>query len=457
MMLIAASRTSTCLDPSSASFRMIASVFPVPASPAGSVPRETLKPPSRSYMGATMENAGGVVATVFFMRRICCRKGRAGAVAEKCLRWGPGKASFHSAMAPRNRAPATESAPKLVVPEPPPPDELPAGLSDPGGDDDENGVEDLGDLLALSDEAYRDAVWYVWRRRTPGESVDRRSNPNAPIYVAKVVGAIDLDDLAKQIGGGSFRLCGFRNGRKFVERPFEVDGPRKVHSVDPKPAQGAAAPASQDLAAVLASTLERALDRIEQKLAAAPAPAVNGNALTIKDAIELAKMMRGEPQGSPDAALVQSYVGILKDGIALGASREAPTGTDWASVVEKSMPLLEKMIGGLLSRRPGVPVRRPAPAPARPGGSHAEVVHEPAPATPAAVEPEEPGESVRMAAVVDSLARAVDAMGTDDEIEPADFAVTVETILQPAELSMLRLTTTDGLMSELGSVVERFP
>ena len=76
-------------------------------------------------------------------------------------------------------------------------------------------------------------------------------------------------------------------------------------------------------------------------------------------------------------------------------------------------------------------------------GSVAEVVETvPAPA----VEPE-PEESPRMAAVVDALARAVDAMGTDDDREPADFAATVETILNPVELSMLRLATTDGLGS----------
>ena len=41
-----------------------------------------------------------------------------------------------------------------------------------------------------------------------------------------------------------------------------------------------------------------------------------------------------------------------------------------------------------------------------------------------------------------------------------DYQVAVsraETVLLPAELSMLRLTTTEGLMSELAAVADRFP
>lgn len=353
----------------------------------------------------------------------------------------------------RTTANGTEPA-KIVVPEPPPPDDLPVGLDNRGDDEHERGVaDDLGDLFALSDESYRDVVWYVWRRRIAGEVVDRRSNPNAPIYVAKVVGPIDLDDLAKLIGGGSFRLCGFRAGRKIIERPIEVDGPKKSHAIDlaAGPAPAAATPPA-DVAQVVAAAVERVLERIEQRMSANTPPNNNGG-MTFKDAIEMAKLMRGEPQGSPDAALVQSYVGILKEGIALGTQRENPTGTDWGAVVEKSLPLLEKMIGGILTRRP-VPVRRAAPpAPGQRPPSHAEVVQD-QPQPPA---DESVGESVRMSAVVDSLARAVEAMGTENEIEPADFAVTVETILDPGELSMLRLTTTDGLMAELARVSERFP
>lgn len=357
------------------------------------------------------------------------------------------------------RTPGKQAAqvPKLVVPSAPPADDAPAGLERPQGDDQPgNGPDDLGDLFALADESYRDAVWYVWRRRLPGDAVDKRSNPNAPIYVAKVVGPVDIDDLAKMTGGGSFRLCGYRGGEKFIERPFEVDGPRKVYPADVKAEPTAAAPvaAVPDQSQAIAAVIERMFDKLEQKLSTSQQSNGSGNALTVKDAIELAKMMRGEPQASPDAAVVQTYVGILKDGIALGAQREAAGGTDWAAVLEKGTPLLEKLVTGILTRRQAPPMRRaPGAQPAR-SASHAEVVQEPAATAP--VDPPA-GESPRMTAVVEGLARAVDEMGTENEIEPADYAATVEHILNPAECSMLRITTTDTLMGELASVADRFP
>jgi hypothetical protein len=346
---------------------------------------------------------------------------------------------------PRQPDPDPENTP-LVVPQPPPPDNLPLGMND---DPEEGGPDDFGDLFALSDESYRDVLWYVWRRRSPGEIITTKTNPNAPIYVAKVIGPIDLDELAKQIGGGSFRLCGYRNGRKFIERPLEIEGPRKSQASE-RPAAPAAAPIvpGADTSALVAA-IERGFAQLEQRVQPPQAPAAQPFA--IKDVIEMAKMLKPDPtpQSSPDANVISSMIGMLKQGIELGATREGSGGTDWAAVIEKAMPLAEKLVSGLAMRR-GVPPRRPPgqPVPA----SHAEVVQGP-PTEPEA----EPKESVRMAAVVDSLARAIESMGTENEIEPADFAATVETVLLPAELSMLRLSTTDGLMAELGTVADSFP
>ena len=347
-----------------------------------------------------------------------------------------------------------ENAPPIVV-QPVSGDTLPIGMEDREPDD--AGADDFGDLFALSDEAYRDALWYVWRRRVPGAPVERGTS-STPQYVTKLVGPIDLDSIAKQIGGGSFRLCGYRNGRKFIERPLEIDGPRKSHEPEkPAPASAPTAAAglsAQDVAAIVSAAIERVFARIEQKLTPPPAPAAMG----IKDVIEVAKMMRPESaQASPDANVVQSMIGMLKQGIELGATREPGGGTDWAAVIEKAMPLADRFISAIAQRR-GVPQRRPAPQGQPVPPSRAEVIpDQPTPAAPVEPVGDEADESVRMAAVVEALARAIDAMGTEGEIEPADFAATAETILLPAELSMLRMTTTDGLMSELSGVSDRFP
>lgn len=336
--------------------------------------------------------------------------------------------------------------------------------------DDPTGAEDaLGDFQTLTEETGRDSYWIVWRRRTPG-AVDKNTNPSTPTYVCKILGALDLDELKRTVGGGSFRVCGYTaNGRKFGERSVTFEGPRKLVADDSPPVIPAAtvspvvtvqsaAPAS-DLV-VLLQRMDARLDRLERTPLAAPvAPPV----MSFSDVIEAAKAMKGE-RSDPDANVVSSMVGILQQGIELGKSAVKsggePAGTDWAVVVEKVAPSLERLLGAMLARRPmPAQMRRPMPAnPAAvqsdktpsPSGSVAEVIPDDQAGDP------EPG-NVRMAAVVDALARAIDGMGTPEEIEPADFAVTVETILSPLELSTLRIGTTDQLMGELSGLVDRFP
>src|SRR5258706_4700308 len=176
-------------------------------------------------------------------------------------------------MALRSRQGNGTTDPRLVVPQPPPPgDEIPTGLGDDADSDSDALSDELGDISALSGESYRDSVWYVYRRRNPGEVVDKRSNPNAPVYVAKMVGPFDLEELANTVGGGSFRVVGMRAGRKFVGLPVEIDRPRKTFENErPSAPPSVSVPATADPTIIAVLSV---LERIEQTLAApAPAPA----------------------------------------------------------------------------------------------------------------------------------------------------------------------------------------
>jgi hypothetical protein len=355
----------------------------------------------------------------------------------------------------RARRPSPQDDEQLdpIIVEPPPGQDngLPPGLDEP----DDAGADDFGDFLALADESFRDATWFIWRRAVPGEPVVPGSK-GTPKYVCKLVGPIDLDTIAQRVGGGSFRICGYRGTpfRKFIERPFEVDGPRKVHDTEraPAPAPPTNGSAPADMAAAVTAAIAAGFARLEQKLQPPPAAAP---AMSFKDLIEAAKLMRPDPvqQENPNENTINAMMGLIKQGIELGATREPGAGTDWVAVIDKAMPIADKLVSALGQRR-GVPPRRPPQGQPVPP-SRAEVIETPPPAPEPEPAPE--GVNVRMAAVVDSLARSIEAMGTEREVEPADFAATAETVLLPAELSMLRLATTDSLMAELLQTVDQFP
>jgi hypothetical protein len=350
-------------------------------------------------------------------------------------------------MARANRSPGQP----LVVPEPPPAIFDPENNGHGGEVDDETDLEDeFGELTALTDESYREAQWIVWRRRPPGSSAPR--GQVAATYLAKFIGPLDLEAIREKVGGGSFRICGYLKGRKFVERPVDFEGPLKVYPNEPQPVSAPVvqSPAGADqLAAVLTRVMDR-LEHVERIVTHPPAPPAAP--MTMADVIAAAKMLRPEPAAAPAEAAIGNMVQLLQQGIELGAQREPREGTDWAAIIEKALPLLEKTVTAALSRRPGQPVRRATPAATPPAsGSHAEVVA----TEPAAPTPE--GESPRMTVVIEALARAIAAMGTETEIDPAGFAETVETVLEPAEAAMLRLGTVDQLMAELEAVADRFP
>jgi hypothetical protein len=108
-------------------------------------------------------------------------------------------------------------------------------------------------------------------------------------------------------------------------------------------------------------------------------------------------------------------------------------------VLDKLGPVAEKIAMAFMApRRPGPP--RPG-APAAPAtASRAEVVDPP---EPEAAPGPEPG-AHRWPAVIEALANGV-ASGVD----PADFCTTLELLLPPQELGMLRMASADVVLEQV--------
>lgn len=314
-------------------------------------------------------------------------------------------------------------------------------LGEPDEADDEPALPDasdeLGDILALSDESYREATWYVYRRRDHGAAPRGRSVTNAPVYVAKLVGPLEIEEVRNLVGGGMFKICGYRkrNGRnvKFIERNVEIEGPRKVwDDVPVRPAPNPNATATAAATPGVPRELVEILSRIEQRLAnTQQTPAVNG--FSVKDMLELLRQLQPAPALPADVTMMKEMVGMAKDFMQLGAERQ-PDGEGWVSVVDKLTPLAERLLSNV--RRPTVPMPPPpAPQPQH-GASSAQVENV----------------SPRMTAVVESLARAI-----DEGLDPSDFAGTVETILNDDECASLKLATAEHVIGELRTLSSRFP
>jgi len=302
---------------------------------------------------------------------------------------------------------------------------------------------DYGDLLALSDAEYSDATWYVWRQQIPGDPMPRRPYGNAPTYLAMLTGPLNLEAIRQQVGGGFFRVQGWRKKHCFKRFTINFEGPRKEFAVDavrdPLVTSSVTSPGDPSVQAAIL----RQLDSIERRLnerTAAVTPAAPAKD-PVELAIMLAKVIRsGEGvQGSPDKVVVDAMLGMLKEGISLGQGREpdqAPRGTDWAAVIEKAMPLVDRVVTAMSARAMQMRYER---------ARSAEVVDE------TQSQPLDAA-GIRMTAVIDALARAV-----ADEIPPEDFADSMIHMLEPQELAMLKITTADQAMADLAGVIKRYP
>jgi hypothetical protein len=297
-----------------------------------------------------------------------------------------------------------------------------------------NLYRETGDMGALEDVSFQDWTWQVYRMRGPEEMIQNRVK-SARVWMTKVTGPVDLSQIQRHLGGGDFEFWGYFGGHLRTRIRHEIDGPRKTYDgvttraeVTPAPA-AAVATTTDDRILRLLEGQQRTLDAIAVNLAR---PATNRDSLSVTDVFSIADRI-SQRTASPENGL-STVVEAFKEGMALRANVEGgPEKSTTEVVIEKLSPLLERVLGAMLANRRPAPAPRPA-APAGtvvPAASRAEVLDDAGDPAPAADASED---GYRWRAAIEAMANAI-AEGED----PADFAVTLERILNAQELGMLRL------------------
>lgn len=367
------------------------------------------------------------------------------------------------------------SPPRIMVPPPPPPvaaleepdvfimdpsvGEIPAFIS----------YKNSGDLQALSDASLTDWVWMVYRIRNADEMVRDRAK-GVRVFVTKFSGPLDVMDVQRVCGGGVFEIRGFLNNRMLTCRRHELAGPIRTWTApaanpDLPALIGAAAPAAvPDGGTRRLLRLLRRQQREQIELRAelralrstpAPSPAASGPSFT--ELFELADRMHQRTNPAPEAGMVDQVIGAFRSGMELKREVEGdPARSTTELVLEKGLPVIERLLGGFLASRGGA--RRPAPH-----RSSAAIVSDPPaavpPANPPAPGPPAPGGqgddegAHRWQTAVDAMVRAM-----RDRVAPSDFAADLEAILLEDELRLLEVlppaSVLDNLRERAGG---RFP
>lgn len=302
---------------------------------------------------------------------------------------------------------------------------------------------ELGDVGELADSRYTEFSWTIYRLRSNDE-ISRNPQAGPRSLVTKRVGPIDILEIQKAFGAGIYEFWAYldqndgQGKRLRFRRVYAVDGPRKdvMGNIPPPPAATAVDPA---LAAVLAA-LTRTLERLDARAAvaapaAAPAPAMQP--FPFAELVQLSKLISDKATPALAGASITEMMGLVTQGIELGKSTQPGAEQSTVAVVlEKLAPSLERLAATLLTRRPAPPPqRRPAGGPVP---SSAQVVNEPE-------QPEPPSDDqTRMSAAIDALARAV-----IEQTPPDDFAFVLEHSLSREQVAMLRLGSTEQIMSQL--------
>lgn len=343
-----------------------------------------------------------------------------------------------------------------VAPEPPPP-------HDEFSDEDEDvraqetaearrlqGM--LGDLAFADGTSIDDVDWYIYRIRTKDEIA---RNPEGTIreLVGKKHGAIDLMELSKECGGGTFDLfpvfdSGDGRGKALQPRQrHTLAGPRRdyagvaaaaVTTVVAPQANGSSAPSSTTdelLKALLAEMRasregqqERLIHALEMRATAPPAPAVDPMAMMVA-MVTAMKGLRDMTPAAPEAVdglgVARMVMEGVNQGILLGQERgPQPPGEDgpnMMAVIEKGIEAFTKLQESRRPFRPPQGTQFPG-APAAPVSpqSEARVVEQPT---------RENAIPHQWQTAVASMYRAM-ATGED----PRDFAETLRGILMPEDL-----------------------
>lgn len=299
---------------------------------------------------------------------------------------------------------------------------------------------ETGDAGALADASFADWNWQVYRLRTV-EEVSRDRKGSRREWMLRLEGPLDLGMIKRECGGGSFELWGYYGGRLRTRLRQDIGGPRRSFDA-PEPAPRSAAPSYQgppvamrDDSAVLrliesqGRVLEKIAERLQHPQAQAAAP------LGVADVLALADRLNNRETPNPSGDVLKELVSAFRMGMEVKSDASPAEKSTTELVLEKLGPVAEKIALAF------VQPRRPAPrTAAAPGTSRAEVVE-----TAAAAEQAEPATgSHRWPALIEALANAV-ASGVD----PADFCTTVELLLPPQELGMLRLASAGSILEQI--------
>lgn len=329
-----------------------------------------------------------------------------------------------------------------------------------------NLYRESGDLQALNDASLNDWSWMVYRLRTPDEMVRDRSK-HQRIFVTKLVGPLDVMELQRAVGGGVFEIRGFFNNRIQTCQRHELAGPIRTFAPAPPVTESNGTHLRESERPDGTRMLRRMIFRQNRQLRqlsetvsalrtapAAPPP----QSLDVLQVFELADRIHARSNPHPEANVLEQMVSAFKSGMEVKREVDGePDHTLTDTLVDKGIPALERLLGTLLITRRGAPPRPPG-APAYPTSS-ATVVDNPVtpdvaattPAVPPAEPPAghgddgDPGRH-RWATAIEAMARAV-SEGQD----PRDFAITLEAVLQPHEIGILRLAPADQVMAMLRS------
>ena len=318
-----------------------------------------------------------------------------------------------------------------------------------------------GDMAALSDAGFGDWEWWVYRIRSTAEMQELRTK-EVRVLVLKLTGPLDVVELMRACGGGVFEIRGFFDHIMRTRIRREFAGPIKTYGTEPVQNQsvtpnGAAAVASAPSSE--ATELRRMIRRQNRQLhdlatlvqarlaspAPAPAPVTPGPSIT--ELFDLADRIHARANPAPEANVLGEVVNAFRSGMELRKEIEGePEKSATEMMLDKGLPMVERLFGTFLAGR-RAPGQRPAPAPRT--ASSAQVV-DTAPPTiapptppPAPPSPGDPGEH-RWTTAVEAMARAV-SEGEDAH----DFAITLEAILQPAEIGLVRMASVDQVVTTL--------
>lgn len=333
--------------------------------------------------------------------------------------------------------------------------------------------DDVGGTLFLGPN-YDGVQWSIHRLRTRSEMADDAGRGKRLEWVHDCVGEIRGSELVPMIGGGTFNFRGYvpRDDGNGVRLAFNevvtLAGPRKDFSRVEAAAAVAPStpvapvsngdPTARMLRRMLREQREdrermtRALERLSER------PAQSSDLMQMIAGMRAMDEMRGDHQPAVDPLsfakeFLTTHLAGVSSGVEIGRGQppgDPDAAPNYVPLIEKAIDVLGPVLGRAMSRG------RPMPPGGPPPRSSARVVEDPpAPAHQAAAEPARaPTPAHRWHTAIEALYRA-QLHGKD----PADFAESLEDMLDPDEIGMMKLASADDVLTtpQLADVLKQFP